>query len=76
MTNIYARISDGDAPKTQQVTQVSFVDETGKHIDVGTTGETGAVLTKLRAITALASDADLPTVIAKVNEILTAVAKE
>nr|UVX48698.1 MAG: hypothetical protein [Bacteriophage sp.] len=76
MTNIYARISDGDAPKTQQVTQVSFVDETGKHIDVGTTGETGAVLTKLRAITALASDADLPTVTAKVNEILAAVAKE
>lgn len=76
MTNIYARISDGDAPKTQQVTQVSFVDETGKHIDVGTTGETGAVLTKLRAITALASDADLATVIAKVNEILAAVAKE
>lgn len=76
MTNIYARISDGDAPKTQQVTQVSFVDETGKHIDVGTTGETGAVLTKLRAITALASDADLATVTAKVNEILTAVAKE
>lgn len=76
MTNIYARISDGDAPETQQVTQVSFVDETGKHIDVGTTGETGAVLTKLRAITALASDADLPTVTAKVNEILAAVAKE
>lgn len=76
MTNIYARISDGDAPKTQQVTQVSFVDETGKHIDVGTTGETGAVLTKLRAITELASDADLPTVTAKVNEILAAVAKE
>lgn len=76
MTNIYARISDGDAPKTQQVTQVSFVDETGKHIDVGTTGETGAVLTKLRAITTLASDADLATVTAKVNEILAAVAKE
>lgn len=76
MTNIYARISDGDAPKTQQVTQVSFVDETGKHIDVGTTGETGAGLTKLRAIAALASDADLATVTAKVNEILTAVAKE
>lgn len=76
MTNIYAHLADGDAPKNQHVTEVSFVDETGKHIDVGTTGETGAVLTKLRAITALASDADLPTVIAKVNEILTAVTKE
>nr|DAJ05533.1 MAG TPA: hypothetical protein [Caudoviricetes sp.] len=45
-------------------------------MDVGTTGETGAVLTKLRAIPALASDADLATVTAKVNEILAAVAKE
>lgn len=76
MTNIYAHLADGDAPKSQQVTEVSFVDETGKHIDVGTSGEIGTVLTKLRAITALASDADLTTVIAKVNEILTAVAKE
>lgn len=76
MTNIYARISDGDAPKTQQVTQVSFVDDSGKHIDIGASGEMGTVLTKLRAITALASDADLNTVIAKVSEILTAVAKE
>lgn len=74
MTNIYARISDGDAPKTQQVTQVSFVDDSGKHIEIGASGE--MVLTKLRAITALASDADLTAVIAKVNEILTAVAKE
>lgn len=35
MTNIYAHISDGDAPKSQHVTEVSFVDETGKHIDIG-----------------------------------------
>lgn len=76
MTNIYAHLADGDAPKNQHVTEVSFVDETGKHIDVGTTGETDAVLTKLRAIPALASDADLATVTAKVNEILAAVAKE
>lgn len=41
MTNIYARISDGDAPKTQQVTQVSFVDDSGKHIDIGASGENG-----------------------------------
>lgn len=75
MTNIYAHLADGDAPKNQHVTGVSFVDENGKHIDVGTTGETGAVLTKLRAITALASDADLATVTAKVNEILAAVAE-
>lgn len=27
MTNIYAHISDGDAPKSQHVTEVSFVDE-------------------------------------------------
>lgn len=76
MTNIYAHLTDGDAPKNQHITEVSFVDETGKHIDIGTSGEMCTVLTKLRAITALASDADLTTVIAKVNEILTAVAKE
>lgn len=35
MTNIYAHISDGDAPKSQHVTEVSFVDEDGKHIDIG-----------------------------------------
>lgn len=76
MTNIYAHLADGDASKSQHVTEVSFVDESGKHIDIGASGEMGTVLTKLRAITALASDAELPTVIAKVNEILTAVANE
>lgn len=35
MTNIYAHISDGDAPKSQHVTEVSFVDENGKHVDIG-----------------------------------------
>lgn len=40
MTNIYAHISNGDAPKSQHVTEVSFVDETGKHIDIGGGGTT------------------------------------
>lgn len=71
MTNIYAHITDGDAPKNQHVTQVSFVDENGKHVDIGE--ETA--LTKLRAITKLASVANLATVTAKVNEILDAVAE-
>lgn len=34
MTNIYAHLADGDAPKNQHVTEVSFVDETGKHVDI------------------------------------------
>lgn len=39
MTNIYAHLADGDAPKNQHITEVSFVDETGKHVDIsgGTT---------------------------------------
>ena len=40
MTNIYAHIADGDAPKSQQVTEVSFVDENGKHVDIGGGGVT------------------------------------
>ena len=40
MTNIYAHISDGDAPKSQHVTEVSFVDENGKHVDIGGGGTT------------------------------------
>ena len=40
MTNIYAHISNGDAPKTQHVTEVSFVDENGKHVDIGGGGTT------------------------------------
>lgn len=36
MTNIYAHLADGDAPKNQHITEVSFVDETGKHVDIGT----------------------------------------
>lgn len=34
MTNIYAHLTDGDAPKNQHITEVSFVDETGKHVDI------------------------------------------
>lgn len=34
MTNIYAHLTDGDAPKNQHITDVSFVDETGKHVDI------------------------------------------
>lgn len=34
MTNIYAHLADGDAPKSQQITEVSFVDEKGAHIDI------------------------------------------
>lgn len=40
MPNIYAHISDGDAPKSQHVTEVSFVDENGKHVDIGGGGTT------------------------------------
>lgn len=40
MTNIYAHISNGDAPKSQHVTEVSFVDENGKHVDIGGGGTT------------------------------------
>lgn len=34
MTNIHAHLTDGDAPKNQHITEVSFVDETGKHVDI------------------------------------------
>lgn len=40
MTNIYAHMSNGDAPKSQHVTEVSFVDENGKHVDIGGGGTT------------------------------------
>lgn len=68
MTNIYARISDGDAPKSQHVTEVSFVDESGKHIDIG-----AGALTNLRKLTKLQSDAGLADVITTVNKILDAI---
>jgi hypothetical protein len=68
MTNIYAHLADGDAPKTQHITEVSFVDETGKHIDIG-----AVALTNLRKLTKLQSDAGLANVITTVNKILDAV---
>ena len=46
MTNIYAHISDGDAPKSQHVTEVSFVDENGKHVDIGGGGTAAGALTE------------------------------
>lgn len=46
MTNIYAHISNGDAPKSQQVTEVSFVDENGKHVDIGGGGTAAGTLTE------------------------------
>lgn len=46
MTNIYAHISDGDAPQSQQVTEVSFVDENGKHVDIGGGGTASGTLTE------------------------------
>ena len=45
MTNIYAHISNGDAPKSQHVTEVSFVDENGKHVDIGGGGGTTEIHT-------------------------------
>lgn len=105
MTNIYAHIADGDAPKSQQVTEVSFVDEKGAHIDIGAgggiaqvahdnslagdgtstsplklddsisaqLGDTKTVLTNLRKLTKLQSDAELAAVITTVNVILDAI---
>lgn len=46
MTNIYAHISDGDASKSQHVTEVSFVDENGKHVDIGGGGTAAGTLTE------------------------------
>lgn len=46
MTNIYAHISNGDAPKSQHVTEVSFVDENGKHVDIGGGGTAAGTLTE------------------------------
>lgn len=68
MTNIYAHISNGDAPKSQHVTEVSFVDESGKHIDIG-----AGALTNLRKLTKLQSGAGLADVITTVNAILDAI---
>lgn len=74
MTNIYAHLADGDAPKSQHVTQVSFVDNSGKSIDFSAQlDDTGSALANLRKLTKLQSDAELAYVITTVNAILDAV---
>lgn len=84
MTNIYAHLTDGDAPKNQHITEVSFVDESGKHIDIGSgvklddsvsaqLEDTETALTNLRKLTKLQSDAELADVITTVNAILDAI---
>lgn len=74
MTNIYAHLADGDAPKSQHVTQVSFVDNSGKNINFGAQlDDTGNALANLRKLTKLQSDAGLADVITTVNAILDAI---
>lgn len=74
MTNIYAHLADGDAPKSQHVTQVSFVDNAGKNINFSTQlDDIGKALANLRKLTKLQSDAGLADVITTVNKILDAV---
>lgn len=74
MTNIYAHLADGDAPKSQHVTQVSFVDNSGKNINFSAQlDDTGNVLANLRKLTKLQSDAGLADVITTVNAILDAI---
>lgn len=74
MTNIYAHLADGDAPKSQHVTQVSFVDNSGKNINFSAQlNDIGNVLANLRKLTKLQSDAGLADVITTVNKILDAV---
>lgn len=74
MTNIYAHLADGDAPKSQHVTQVSFVDDSGKNINFSAQlADTGNVLANLRKLTKLQSDAGLADVITTVNAILDAI---
>lgn len=74
MTNIYAHLADGDAPKSQHVTQVSFVDNSGKNINFSDQlDDIGNVLANLRKITKLQSDAGLADVITTVNKILDAI---
>lgn len=71
MTNIYAHLADGDAPKSQHVTQVSFVDNSGKNINFSDQlDDTVNALANLRKLTKLQSDAGLADVITTVNAIL------
>lgn len=74
MTNIYAHLADGDAPKSQHVTQVSFVDNSGRNINFSSQlDDIGNALANLRKITKLQSDAGMADVITTVNKILDAV---
>lgn len=74
MTNIYAHLADGDAPQSQHVTQVSFVDNSGKNINFSAQlSDTGNALANLRKLTKLQSDAGLADVITTVNAILDAI---
>lgn len=74
MTNIYAHLADGDAPKSQHVTQVSFVDNSGKNINFSAQlDDTGNALANLRKLNKLQSDAELADVITTVNAILDAI---
>lgn len=74
MTNIYAHLADGDAPKSQHITEVSFVDNSGKNINFGDQlDDIGNALANLRKLTKLQSDAGLADVITTVNKILDAV---
>ena len=71
MTNIYAHLADGDAPKSQHVTEVSFVDNSGKNINFSDQlDDTVNALANLRKLTKLQSDAGLADVITTVNAIL------
>lgn len=74
MTNIYAHLADGDAPKSQHVTQVSFVDNSGKNINFSAQlDDTGNALANLRKLNKLQSEAELADVITTVNAILDAI---
>lgn len=74
MTNIYAHLADGDAPKSQHVTEVSFVDNSGKNINFSAQlDDTVNALANLRKLTKLQSDAGLADVITTVNAILDAI---
>jgi hypothetical protein len=74
MTNIYAHLADEDAPKSQHVTQVSFVDNSGKNINFSDQlDDIVNALANLRKLTKLQSDAGLADVITTVNAILDAI---
>lgn len=74
MTNIYVHLADGDAPKSQHVTQVSFVDNSGKNINFSAQlDDIVNALANLRKLTKLQSDAGLADVITTVNAILDAI---